>query len=185
VSDAAPRCPMTIENHHLHRRAASRPDRCALVLDGPMDGEAFSPMSNRRSFPSSGHRTSSSWTYLQASDRGRHRQPAPLQSHRNGPRQAQCRVARRRSANYPRPLASHRRRFAPLHLARMRQLSRRRRLQCNVNGKCSNSRYSPCCNHRRCGLARPRRLGLEGKARCAATRIAAEAKSARLAPRPR
>jgi transposase len=30
-----------LENHHLHRRAASRPDRCALVLDGPMDGEAF------------------------------------------------------------------------------------------------------------------------------------------------
>ena len=39
----------------------------------------------------------------------------------------------------PGPLASHRRRPAPLHPARMCQLPRRRRLRCNMSGKCSSS----------------------------------------------
>ena len=38
----------------------------------------------------------------------------------------------------PRPLESHRQRPLPLHPARMRQLPRRRWIRCNVNGKCSN-----------------------------------------------
>ena len=41
---------------------------------------------------------------------------------------AKLKAARRRSANHPRPLASHRRGPSPLHPARMRQLSRRRRI---------------------------------------------------------
>ena len=78
----------------------------------------------------------------QTGDRGRRREPAipaalqpRLQSHRNGLRQAQGPVARRRGANHPRPLASYRRRPSPLHPTRMRQLPRRRRIRCNVNGK--------------------------------------------------
>ena len=47
-------------------------------------------------------------------------------------------LARRRRADNPRPLASHRRRPAPLHPARMRKLSRRRRIRCNMSGKCSS-----------------------------------------------
>ena len=38
-----------------------------------------------------------------------------------------------------RPLASHRRRPSPLYSARMRKLPRRRRLRCNVSGKCSSA----------------------------------------------
>ena len=47
-------------------------------------------------------------------------------------------VARRSRPNHPRPLASHRRRPSPLHPARMRKLSRRRRIRCKVIGKCSS-----------------------------------------------
>ena len=42
--------------------------------------------------------------------------------------------ARPRRPNNPRPLASHRRRPSPLHAQRMRKLSRRRSLRCNMSG---------------------------------------------------
>jgi transposase len=51
-------------------------------------------------------------------------------------------LLRPRRPNNPRPLASHRRRPSPLHAQRMRKLSRRRSLRCNMSGNCLSYDFS-------------------------------------------
>ena len=66
--------------------------------------------------------------------------------------------ARPRRPNNPQPLASHRRRPSPLHAQRMRNLSRRRSLRCDMSGNWP----SAACHHD--GLRFTRRAS----SRCAA-----------------
>ena len=54
--------PRPLEDHDLHGRASPRPDRCAMVLDGPINGEASRPMSRRFCRPPCSPAISSSWT---------------------------------------------------------------------------------------------------------------------------
>ena len=41
ASDAAPPCPWSLENHHLHRGLRYDGIAAPMVLDGPMNGDAF------------------------------------------------------------------------------------------------------------------------------------------------
>jgi transposase len=154
TSDAAPLC-------HGHWKtttvtAGLRHDRIAapMVLDGPMNGEAFLAYVERAfllelrprdivildNLPA--HKVHGVRQAIEAAGASLRYLP-PYSRDRNGLRQAQGHVARRRSATVPDLLASHRRRFAPLHPTRMRKLSRRCRLRCNVNGKCFSDRRRP------------------------------------------
>ena len=105
--------------------AALRYDGIAapMVLDGPMNGEAFLAYVEQALVPElrphdivimdnlPAHKVHGVRQAIEAAGASR-RLPAPLQSrlqsHRNGLRQTQGRAARRRRANHSRPLASHR-----------------------------------------------------------------------------
>jgi hypothetical protein len=118
ASDAAPSC------QHGHWKtttftAGLRHDRiaAAMALDGPMNGEAFLAYVEQALVPELRPRD------IVIMDN--------LRAHKvHGVRQAI--EAAGASLRY------HRRRFAPLHPTRMRQLSPRSSLRCNLNGKCSS-----------------------------------------------
>lgn len=81
------------------------------------------------------------------SDRGCRREPAissalqsRLQPDRNGVLEAEGSLARCRSAHHARPMAGNRRGAETLHPQRMPKLSRRRRIRCDMIGKCSRRR---------------------------------------------
>ena len=124
-----------------------------MVLAGPMSGEAFLAYVEQALVPElrphdivimeqnlpahKVHGVRQAIEATGASLRYLPRYSPDFNSIENGLRQARGRAARRRSANHPRPMASHRRRPSSLHPARMRQLPRRRRIRCNLSGKCS------------------------------------------------
>ena len=104
--------------------AALRYDGIAapMVLDGPMNGEAFLAYVEQALVPElrphdivimdnlPAHKVHGVRQAIEAAGEACATPPLqpPLQSHRNDLRQTQCRAARRRRANHSRPLASHR-----------------------------------------------------------------------------
>jgi hypothetical protein len=134
--------------------AALRRDGIAapMVLDGPMSGEAFLAYVEQALVPElrpgdvvimdnlPAHKVAGVRQAIETAGASlKYLPPYRLQSHRNGLRKTQIPPASRSRANYSRPLEGHRRRPAPLHTSRMRKLSRRRRIRCNLSGKCSSA----------------------------------------------
>ena len=128
-----------------------------MVLDGPMNGEAFLAYGTGARSRVAAIATSSSWTICplegprrrQGPDRGRRRQPAiprPDSPDFNPIEMAFAKLKALLRAAAARTIpdlwASLRQRPALLHPARMRQLSRRRRIRCNMIGNCSSSSTS-------------------------------------------
>ena len=129
------RAPWPLENHHLHRRAASRPDRCAHGPRWSNERRGLSRLcrigarsrvaATRHRHHGQSARAQSPWR--QTGDRGRRRKPAlsaalqpRLQSHRNGLRQlkAPLRAAEARTIPdlckpSPTPFAASLRKNAP------------------------------------------------------------------------
>ena len=153
ASDAAPPCPMAIGETTTFT-AGLRYDGIAapMVLDGPMNGEAFLAYVEQALVPElrprdivimdnlPAHKVHGVRKAIEAA--GASLRYLPPYSPDFNPIEmafAKLKALLRAAAarTIPRPLASHRQRPALLHPARMRQLSRRRRIRCNMSGKCS------------------------------------------------
>src|SRR6516162_5812980 len=115
-----------------------------MVLDGPMNGEAFLAYVEQALVPElrqgdivimdnlPAHKVHGVRQAIEAAGASRRCLP-PYSPDFNPIEMAFAKLnalLRRRRPNHPRPLASHRQRPSPLHPSRMRQLSRRRRLRC-------------------------------------------------------
>ena len=138
--------PWPWENHHLHCRAALRRHRCAHGPRRPDERRGLSRLcrtGTRSRVATSrhrhhGHLPAHKSPPRQTSDRGHRREPAipaaiqpRLQSHRNGLRQTQGPLRPAAARTIPdlwQAIANAPRCFRP---ARMRQLSRRRRIRCD------------------------------------------------------
>ena len=122
-----------------------------MVLDGPMNGEAFLAYVEQALVPElrpgdivimdnlPAHKVHGVRQAIEAAGASQRYLP-PYSPDFNPIEMAFAKLkalARRCGANNSRPLASHRRRPSPLYPTRMRQLSRRRRIRCNMSGKCS------------------------------------------------
>ena len=123
-----------------------------MVLDGPMNGEAFLAYVEQALVPElrprdivimdnlPAHKVHGVGKAIEAAGAGLRYLPPyspdfnPIEMALPSSRP----LLRAAGRAHPRPLASHRQRPALLHPARMRQLSRRRRIRCNMSGKCSS-----------------------------------------------
>ena len=124
-----------------------------MVLDGPMNGEAFLAYVEQALVPAlrprdivimdnlPAHKVHGVRQAIEAAGASLRYLP-PYSPDFNPIEMAFAKLKallRAAAANHPRPLASHRRRPSPLHLARVRKLSRRRRIRCNMSGNCSRA----------------------------------------------
>ena len=121
-----------------------------MVLDGPMNGEAFLAYVEQALVPElrpgdivimdnlAAHKVHGVRQAIEAAGASL-RPTAPTSIPSKWPSLSSRPSARRCGANNSRPLASHRRRPSPLYPTRMRQLSRRRTIRCNMSGKCSGA----------------------------------------------
>ena len=151
------RAPWPLENHHLQCRAALRGIAAPMVLDGPMNGEAFLAYVEQALVPElrprdivimdnlPAHKVHGVRQAIEAVGASLRYLP-PYSPDFNPIEMAFAKLKALLPAaaarTIPRPLASHRQRPALLHPARMHQLSRRRRIRCNMIGNCSNTAES-------------------------------------------